>query len=71
MVCTHHPICSGDQIEKNELGRAFSTYGGGEVETGFWWGNLRVTDDLEEKCIIRRIILRCIFRRWNVREWTG
>ena len=21
-------ICSGDQIEKNEVGRAFSTYGG-------------------------------------------
>jgi hypothetical protein len=45
--------------------------GGGEVETGFWWCNLRETDDLKEKCIIRRIILRCIFRRWNVREWTG
>ena len=31
---------SGDQVEKNEIGRACSIYGG-EVYTGFWWGNLR------------------------------
>jgi len=27
--------CSGDQIEKNEVGRACCTYGG-ELHTGFW-----------------------------------
>jgi hypothetical protein len=30
--------CSGDQIEKNEMGVACSVYGG-EVYTEFWWGN--------------------------------
>jgi len=28
MISTPHPIFSGDQIEKNEMGRACSTYGG-------------------------------------------
>ena len=37
--------CSGDQIEKNEMGGACSTYGGrGEVYTGLWWENLRERD---------------------------
>jgi hypothetical protein len=26
MICTHHPIFSGDKIEKNEIGRACSRY---------------------------------------------
>ena len=31
--------CSGDQIEKNEMDGACSTYEGrGDVYTGFWWG---------------------------------
>jgi hypothetical protein len=30
----------GDQIKKNEMGRACNTYGK-EVPTEFWWGNLR------------------------------
>ena len=41
---------SDDQIEKNEIGGACSTYGGrGEVHTGFWWENLRETDHLEDR----------------------
>jgi hypothetical protein len=27
MICTAHPIIFGDQIEKNDLGGACSTYG--------------------------------------------
>jgi len=30
MICTPHPIFFGDQIEKNEMGRACSGYAGGE-----------------------------------------
>jgi hypothetical protein len=51
--------------------RACSTYGGGEVDTVFWWDNLRERDDLEDTGVVRRIILRWIFRKWRVREWTG
>jgi len=43
----------------------------GEVFTGFWWGNLRERDHLEDSGIDGRIILRWIFRNWDVGAWTG
>jgi len=30
LICAPHQICSGDQIEKNEMGGACSIYGGQE-----------------------------------------
>ena len=30
MICIAHPICAVDKIEKNEMGRACSTYVGVE-----------------------------------------
>jgi len=36
-----------------------STYG---LHTGFWWGNLREGDQLEEPSVVGRIILKWIFR---------
>ena len=36
-----------------------------------WWGNLRERDHLEYLGIDGRIILRWIFRKWDVGEWTG
>jgi hypothetical protein len=40
-------------------------WGRGEVCTGFWWGNLRERDHLEDPGIDGRIILRWIFRKWD------
>jgi len=44
-----------------------STCGGGEgrgeAYTGFWWGNLRERDHLEDPDVDGRIILRWIFRK--------
>jgi len=58
---------SGDQIEKNEMGGACSTYGGRvEVYTGFSWGNLERRDHMEDPGVDGRIILRWIFRKWDV-----
>jgi hypothetical protein len=37
----------------------------------FWWGNLRVRDNLGDPGIYERIILRWIFRKWDVEVWTG
>ena len=38
--------------------------------TGFWWGNLRERDHLEVPGIDGRILLRWIFRKWDVGVWT-
>jgi hypothetical protein len=35
------------------------------------WGNLRERDNLGELGVDGRIILRQIFRKWDVRLWTG
>ena len=62
---------SGDQNE-NGIGGACSTYERKRgARTGFWWGNLRERGHLEHPGVDRRIILRGIFRKWNVgvRDW--
>ena len=42
-----------------------------EVYTGVWQGKLRDRDHLEDLCVDGRIILRRIFRKWDVGVWTG
>jgi len=54
------------------MGGTCNTYGERvEVYTGFWWRNLRVRDHLEDPSVDGKIILRWIFRKWDVRgmEW--
>jgi len=54
------------------MGVECSTYGGrGEVYTEFWWEILRERDHLGEPGVDGRIILRWIFRKWDVRAVTG
>jgi hypothetical protein len=42
-----------------------------EAYTGFWWGNLRERDRLENPGVDGRIILSRIFRKWDMEVWTG
>jgi hypothetical protein len=59
-------------MEKNEMGGAFGTSEGrGQVYTGFWWGNLTEREHLGDPTLNGRIILRWVFRRWDVGVWTG
>jgi hypothetical protein len=51
------------------MGRACSTYG--EGCTAFWWGNVRERDHWGDPGVDGRIILRWIFRKWDVGVWTG
>ena len=55
--------CSGDKIEKNEMGGACSTYWSGEAYIGFWWGDLRERDHLADPGVDGRKILSWIFRK--------
>jgi len=43
----------------------------GEAYTRFWWENLMVREHLGDPGVDGRIILRCIFRKWDVGVWTG
>ena len=52
------------------MGGACGAYGG-EAYTVFCWGNLRESDDLGDPEVDERIILRWIFRNWDVGGWTG
>jgi len=54
------------------MGGACSTYGGEErLNAGFWWGKLRIRDLLGDPDVDGMIILRWIFRKWDVGLWTG
>jgi hypothetical protein len=54
------------------MGGECSTYGGEErCIQDFSGGKLREREHLEDPGVDGRIILRWIFRKWDVRAWTG
>jgi hypothetical protein len=58
----------GDQIK---MGRLVVCMVRGEVHIGFWWGNMRERDHLEDSGGDRRIILNWIFSKWMGGACTG
>jgi hypothetical protein len=45
--------------------------GRGEPCAGLWWGNLRDKGHWGDPDVDGRIILKLIFRKWDVGVWTG
>jgi len=62
-------MCSAMYSETNEMGGACSMYG--KEERRFGLVNLRERDHLVDSGVGGRIILRWIFRRWDMVVWTG
>jgi len=42
-----------------------------KVYTGFWWGYLREGEHLEDRGIDERVIIRWVFKKWDLGVWTG
>jgi hypothetical protein len=49
----------------------WNVWGRGKVHTGFWLGNLRKREQLENPGVDGRIILSWIFRKWDMGAWTS
>ena len=61
----------GDKIEKNEMGEARSEYGERRGVYRVWRGNLKERSHLGDPDVDGRIILRWIFRMWDMGLSTG
>jgi hypothetical protein len=51
------------------MGGACSTYGKRAVHTGFWWEDLREGDHLGDPGVDGKLILKCIFNKWDGTDW--
>jgi hypothetical protein len=45
--------------------------GTGVMHTGFWWGDLRERDHLEDISVDGRIPLIWVFKKWGGKAWIG
>ena len=70
MYCSQNIIGVIKKRKKRWVGHVVRM-GKGEAYKGFWLGNLRERDRLEDPGVDGRMILRWIFRKWNVGTWTG
>jgi hypothetical protein len=60
------------QINKNGMGGSCGTYvGRGDRHAGFWWGNLKVRNRMEDLDVDWQIILKMDLEELEWRAWNG
>jgi len=67
MICTPYRILFG-RSNREEWASLVARIWMGKVYAGFSWRNLREGDHLEDPGVDGRIMLRWIFRKWDVRH---
>jgi len=63
--------CSGDKIEKNEMGGAYSAYGGEERRVRGFGGKPEGKRPLGRPRSRWEDKIKWILRKWDVGVWTG
>jgi hypothetical protein len=43
----------------------------GEVHIGFWWGEIKERNHLEDQGVDERILLKPILKKWDGDLWIG
>ena len=72
VICTPHQIQFRRWNREEWDGRGmWHVWGRGGAFTGFRWWSLGESEHLEDPGVDGRIILRGIFRKWDVELWTG
>jgi len=70
----HDPITqffSVDKIENKEMGGHVARMKGAETYAAFCWGKFREREHLVDSGLNGGVILRWMFRKWDVGVWTG
>jgi hypothetical protein len=67
--CTYVPLLEMGAVGSERRTLRWAVYvarmGDRDVHIGFWWGDLREGDHLEDPGVDGRIILKRIFKKWD------
>jgi hypothetical protein len=62
MVYYSHQILQVIDLKDNNTSTC-GVHGRGEMHTGFWWGNLRIGDHLDDRGVHKRMIVEWIIKK--------
>jgi hypothetical protein len=66
MICNAHPILFGRTKHEESHGQdMLHVWGEGEVQAGFWFGDLMERDHLEDAGVDGSIIFQWLFKKWD------